>query len=143
MPVIKCSNGKYRIGNGSCIYDTQEKATEVWQAILASGAYAAQKVSYDYDETLTTAKGMAKAKRDIAVGKTVYIISARGDKDAMVSRAKELNIPLSRVFATGSNKAKIQKIQSLNIKEHNDNNLDVLNQLKELGIKTFQFEETH
>ena len=143
MPVIKCSNGKYRIGNGSCIYDTQEKATEVWQAILSSGAYAAQKVSYDYDETLTTARGMAKAKRDIAVGKTVYIISARGNKDPMISRAKELNIPLSRVFATGSNKAKVQKIQSLNIKEHNDNNLDVLNQLKELGIKTFQFEETH
>jgi hypothetical protein len=142
MPVIKCSNGKYRIGNGSCIYDTQEKATEVWQAILASGAYAVQKVSYDYDETLTTAKGMAKAKRDIAVGKTVYIISARGDKDAMVNRAKELNIPLSRVFATGSNKAKIQKIQSLNIKEHNDNNIDVINQLKELGIKTTKFEET-
>ena len=35
MPVVKCSNGKWRIGNGSCVYDTKEKATEVWQAILA------------------------------------------------------------------------------------------------------------
>lgn len=33
MPVIKCSNGKYRIGSGACIYDTEEKATKVWQAI--------------------------------------------------------------------------------------------------------------
>lgn len=40
MPVIKCSNGKYRIGSGQCIYDTEEKATKVWQAILASGEFA-------------------------------------------------------------------------------------------------------
>lgn len=39
MPVIKCSNGKYRIGGGQCIYDTEEKAIEVWQAILASGEF--------------------------------------------------------------------------------------------------------
>jgi len=142
MPVIKCSNGKYRIGNGSCIYDSQEKATQVWQAILSVGAYAVQKVSYDYDETLTTARGMAKAKRDIAVGKTVYIISARGHKEPMTSRAQELGIPMSRVFATGSNKAKIEKIKSLGIKEHNDNNPDVLNILKEIGVKTIKFEKT-
>jgi hypothetical protein len=39
MPITKCSNGKYRIGNGDCIYDTEEKATEVWQAILATGKF--------------------------------------------------------------------------------------------------------
>lgn len=33
MPISKCSNGKYRIGTGSCIYDTQEKAEQVWSAI--------------------------------------------------------------------------------------------------------------
>ena len=33
MPVYKCSNGKYRIGNGACIYDTEAKANEVWTAI--------------------------------------------------------------------------------------------------------------
>jgi len=33
MPVIKCSNGKYRIGNGACVYDTEAKAEEVWTAI--------------------------------------------------------------------------------------------------------------
>ncbi len=40
MPVIKCSNGKYKIGSGACIYDTEEKAIEVYQAILAGGAFA-------------------------------------------------------------------------------------------------------
>jgi len=36
MPVIKCSNGKYRIGTGACIFDTEEKAQSVWAAIRVS-----------------------------------------------------------------------------------------------------------
>lgn len=43
MPVIKCDNGKWRIGAGACIYSTKEKAMEVWTAILASGKYQAKK----------------------------------------------------------------------------------------------------
>ncbi|CAB4152379.1 hypothetical protein UFOVP617_12 [uncultured Caudovirales phage] len=49
MPVIKCSNGKWRVGSGACIYDTQEKATEVWQAILAGGKFAENSYT-DYPE---------------------------------------------------------------------------------------------
>jgi hypothetical protein len=33
MPVIKCSNSKYRIGSGSCIYETEEAAQRAWSAI--------------------------------------------------------------------------------------------------------------
>jgi hypothetical protein len=34
MPVLKCnSNGKYRIGSGSCIYETEEAAQRAWSAI--------------------------------------------------------------------------------------------------------------
>lgn len=47
MPVIKCSNSKYRIGQGACIYDTKEEAEKVWKALLAKGIY--QEESYtDY-----------------------------------------------------------------------------------------------
>lgn len=49
MPVIKCSNGKWRVGSGACIYDTQEKATEVWQAILAGGKFVENSYT-DYPE---------------------------------------------------------------------------------------------
>jgi hypothetical protein len=45
MPVYKCSNGKWRIGSGSCSYDTKEKAEEVWRAILASGQYGKSKIN--------------------------------------------------------------------------------------------------
>jgi hypothetical protein len=51
MPVIKCSNGKYRIGSGGCVYETEEKAMQVWKAILAGGNFAE---SYtDYPESAT------------------------------------------------------------------------------------------
>ena len=52
MPVIKCSNGKYRIGGGQCIYDTEEKAIEVWQALLASGEFV--ETYNDYPEAAVT-----------------------------------------------------------------------------------------
>jgi hypothetical protein len=133
MPVIKCSNGKWRIGNGGCVYETQEKATKVWQAILASGAYAAEKVSYDYDGVLSTDEGKAEAERDVKAGKVVYIISARQSVDGMLSTADKLGIPHSRVYATGSNKAKVEKVKSLGIKIHKDNNPDVIKELSGIG----------
>ena len=49
MPVLKCNNGKYRIGSGACIYDTEEKATKVYQAILAGGKFAEDSYT-DYPE---------------------------------------------------------------------------------------------
>lgn len=138
MPIIKCSNGKWRIGSGACIYDTQEKATQVWQAILAGGEYAAdpKKISYDYDETITQDKIMENVLRHIAAGDTVYIISARGDKSGMLAGAKKLGIPESRVYATGSNKAKVEKIKQLGIGTHYDNNPDVIEQVRKLTDAT-------
>lgn len=90
--------------------------------------YAGQKISIDYDGTLSTAKGKELVKRLISEGKTVYIISARSDKSGMETTANELGIPLSRIFATGSNPEKIKKIKELGT-FHYDNNQDVINQI--------------
>lgn len=47
MPVTKCaSNGKWKIGNGACIFDTEEKAMQVWKAILAGGKFADSYTDY-------------------------------------------------------------------------------------------------
>ena len=35
MPVKKCSNGKWRIGDGPCIYTTKENADKAYEAYLA------------------------------------------------------------------------------------------------------------
>jgi soluble P-type ATPase len=96
-------------------------------------AFAAQRISFDYDETLTKPHGMELAQQWIAKGADVYIISARRNINNMVTRAKKLGIPLSRVYATGSNKAKVEKIKELNISKHYDNNPDVIKELGKIG----------
>jgi len=101
---------------------------------------AGEKVSIDYDDTLSTSRGKDLAKKLIAEGKIVYIISARSELTGMLQTAKDLGIPESRVYATGSNKAKIEKIKELGITKHYDNNADVV---KELGSTGSKFAEIH
>lgn len=97
--------------------------------------FAAPKVSFDYDDTLSTDRGKAMAKKAIESGNTLYIISARQDKEGMLSVAAELGIPESRVYATGSNKAKVEKVKELGISKHVDNNADVIKELGSIGSK--------
>ena len=35
MPVSKCSNGKYKIGSGPCMYDSKTKAEAAYKGYLA------------------------------------------------------------------------------------------------------------
>ena len=91
-------------------------------------------ISFDYDDTLSTKKGYDLAQSLINQGATLYVISAINNKDGMLKRAKELNIPASRVYATGSNKAKIEKIKELGINKHYDNNPDVIKELGSIGV---------
>ena len=144
MPIKKCTiDGKsgFKWGDqGKCYTgpDAEKKARIQGIAAISAGAkekLAATKVSFDYDDTLSTPKGKALAKKRIAQGNTVYIISARNDKEGMLAVAKELGIPEDRVYATGSNKAKIEKINELGISVHYDNNADVIKELGDKGIK--------
>jgi len=96
---------------------------------------AAEKVSFDYDDTLTTNQGVLALERALASGKIVYIISARNDAGGMYKLADENGIPHNRVYATGSNKAKVEKVLELGIETHYDNNQDVVNELPGIGKK--------
>lgn len=96
---------------------------------------AGEKVSIDYDDTLSTDRGKELAKRLISDGMTVYIISARQEVAGMLQVAKDLGIPESRVYATGSNSAKVEKIKELGITKHYDNNSDVVKELGSVGSK--------
>jgi hypothetical protein len=124
---------KYVIDEGK----ESEQAVAICNSIWEQH-FAGVKISIDYDETLSTDKGKELAKRLIAEGDVVYIISARNDVDGMLGVADSLGIPHSRVYATGSNSAKIQKIKDLGITKHYDNNADVVNQLGTIGKKFSQ-----
>ena len=97
------------------------------------GHLAATKVSFDFDGTLTKAKVKQKALDLISKGVDVYIISARNSTEGILPTAKKLGIPESRVYATGSNKAKVEKVRELGISTHYDNNIDVVKELKGIG----------
>lgn len=101
---------------------------------------AAKKISFDYDDTLSLSKYQEKAKQLIADGNIVYIISARHNASNMFSVADKVGIPHSRIYATGSNKNKIEKIKELNIDIHYDNNQDVIDELKRNHIGTHKAE---
>jgi len=91
------------------------------------------RISFDYDGTISTAKGTELAQRFIDKGDTVYIISARSRKGGMLDKADQLGILHSRVYATGSNEAKIEKVKQLKIQRHYDNNPDVVKELPGIG----------
>lgn len=97
---------------------------------------AAEKISFDYDDTFSTLKGLQLAIDLIKNGADVYIISARNSKNGMLARANKAGILFSKVYATGSNKAKVEKVKELGISKHYDNNPDVI---KELGSKGILF----
>ena len=114
----------------------EEAANNICGWIKANMSIELAKVSFDFDDTLSTKEGLALAQRKKSNGDTLYIISARNSVGQdMLDRAKELGIPESRVFATGSNKAKVEKIRSLGIDKHIDNNQDVINELPGIGQK--------
>jgi DNA-binding phage protein len=97
--------------------------------------FATEKISFDYDGTLSTKRGKELALKLMKEGNTVYIISARSDVNGMTEVASQLGIAESRIYATGSNKAKVEKIKELGINRHYDNNPDVISELGSIGIK--------
>jgi hydroxymethylpyrimidine pyrophosphatase-like HAD family hydrolase len=120
----------YKCGDKQASIKAKKKA--IAQAV-AIGEYAFKKIGFDYDETLTKESIQQKALDYIKAGIGVYIISARNDKQGMESLANKLGIPLSRVYATGSNKAKVEKVKSLGLTKFYDNNNDVIKELPNIG----------
>lgn len=120
---------KYVIDEGKSSEQAVAICNSLWDEHFAGG------ISFDYDGVLSTSKGKELAKEKIDNGTIVYIVSARHDKQGMLSTAKELGINESRVFATGSNKAKVEKIKELGVSKHYDNNADVIKELGSLGEK--------
>ena len=112
-----------------------DQAYAICKSKSEEGFAGGQKVSFDYDDTLNTPRGRGLALHEIQSGSQVYIISARHDKRGMLPLAKELGIPVSRVYAEGSNQKKLERIKLLRIDKHYDNNEDVINQLGRIGIQ--------
>jgi hypothetical protein len=136
MPVYSCDNGKFRIGEGECIYDNREHAVNAYVGYLAQvdkKAVDLNKISFDFDDTLTLALYRARAKQLIERGKTVYIVTRRQDNfhpEQVYNVADEIGIPHSRVYFTNG-EMKWKTIKRLNIAIHYDNNPDEIKLIEE------------
>jgi hypothetical protein len=128
---------------GRCISNASDEGYPQDQAVAMCiskwenhSALEFAKISFDFDDTLSTKAGLELAKKYKDGGDTLYIISARNDVGQdMLDRASELGIPESRIHATGSNKAKVEEVKKLGIDKHIDNNADVIKELGTIGIK--------
>lgn len=91
-----------------------------------------EKVSIDYDDTLSTERGKELAKRLLSEGNDVSIITRRQSDqlDAVYNTAKELGIPRDKVHATNG-KLKWETIKKLGIEKHIDNNENEIKAIKE------------
>ena len=66
MPLSKCSNGKWKIGSGDCIYSSKEKAEQAYKGYLATKY---EEIKYETKNTLKDLdiinKKLIKAKKYI------------------------------------------------------------------------------
>ena len=102
-----------------------------------------EKVSMDYDDTLSTDRGKELAKKLIKEGQDVSIITRRqaDQLDEVYKVADELGIPHDKVHATNG-KLKWETIKKLGIEKHIDNNEKELEAIDKNvpGVKTEQFD---
>jgi hypothetical protein len=102
---------------------------------FGSGKYA----SFDFDKTIATDDGLAKARQMIRDGYNLFIVSAR-DKVTpdMVARARKAGIPEENIIATGSDEAKVRKVKQLGVEKHFDDKPEVI---AALGLVGEQFKK--
>lgn len=139
MPIKECQdNGKPgykwgKEGNACYTYNPNDKTSRenarrkaVKQGVAISISKGDIKleglrVSFDFHETLTTDKGKKLLEKEQKEGNIIYIISAANDVKELLPFAEKYGIRKDRVFATGSNQKKVDKIKELNIVRHYDN----------------------
>jgi uncharacterized HAD superfamily protein len=90
------------------------------------------KISFDFDDTLSTEKGQALASRFIEEGKQVYIITRRqrSASKEVYAVADKLGIPHTMVFFTNGS-WKWETVKRLGIGIHYDNNMDEIEKIRE------------
>jgi hypothetical protein len=119
------------VGEG---YDPSQAAAICYSKWDQKELAAGDKVSFDFDGTADTARGRDLVIKELESGSTVYIISARNEDTGIKEWAQTNNITsLAGIYATGSNKAKEEKVLSLGITKHYDNNPDVVAALPSVG----------
>jgi hypothetical protein len=94
--------------------------------------FAKKRISFDYDDTLTTAKGQDMARRFLAANDEIFIITARTQSNGgpVYAMAEKLGIKKENVYFTAG-KHKYMLVNRLRINKHIDNNTEELQLITE------------
>jgi HK97 family phage prohead protease len=124
------------------MYSSRQSAERAYVAYLANEedngnhdhmkALDENKVSFDFDDTLSIERWQNKAMMLKEEGKTVYIVTRRQEEDskAVYEVADKVGIPRNRVYFTNG-KMKWETIKRLGIGTHYDNNPDEIRLIRE------------
>jgi len=113
---------------------TQDQALGKCYGMLKQG-FAATDVSFDWDGTLTTDRGVRMLEDERRRGSIIHIISARPyPTEDMFDLMRKYDIPSTHLHTVGSNQRKVELVKRLGIKRHYDNNPQVLRELGEVGM---------
>ena len=109
-----------------------EPAIEVNWIAFKKEAFAGLKVSFEYDDTLSTNRGQELAKRLLSEGDDVHVVTRRSimQSGQVYKVAEELGIPKNKVHFTNG-KLKWETIKRLGIQKHYDNNSDEIKEIKD------------
>lgn len=99
---------------------------------LSNMAFAKKRISFDFDDTLTTAKGQDMARRYLAANDEIFIITARTQSNGgpVYAMAEKLGIKKENVYFTAG-KHKYMLVNRLRIDKHIDNNEEELQLIRE------------
>jgi hypothetical protein len=94
--------------------------------------FAKKRISFDFDDTLTTAKGQDMARRYLSANDEIFIITARTQSNGgpVYSMAEKLGIKKENVYFTGG-KHKWMLVKRLRIDKHIDNNEEELQLIRD------------
>ncbi|CAB4154182.1 Phage-like element PBSX protein, XkdF [uncultured Caudovirales phage] len=110
-----------------------EMMSEIFKALdQLKQSFAKKRISFDFDDTLTTTKGQEMVKRFLNAGDEIFIITARQQSNgsSVFEMAKKLGIKAENVHFTGG-KDKWMTVKRLRIDKHIDNNEEQLQLIRD------------
>jgi hypothetical protein len=113
---------------------TQDEASGQCYGMWDNREFAFEKVSFDWDGTLSTGEGKKMLEKELRMGNEIHIITARPRlPDELISLSNKYRIPARNLYSVGSNLKKVELVQKLGIKRHYDDNPEVRRMLGQVG----------
>ena len=113
---------------------TQNEASGQCYGMWDNREFAFEKVSFDWDGTLSTGEGKEMLEKELRMGNEIHIITSRSRlPDELISLSNKYRIPARNLYSVGSNLKKVELVQKLGIKRHYDDNPEVRRMLGTVG----------